>query len=44
MKAKKLRAAVIMLILFMLITAVGFSVKANSQTMGEFNVQINLKQ
>ena len=43
MKAKKLRAAVIMLILFMLITAVGFSVKANSQTTGEFNVQINLK-
>lgn len=43
MKARNLRAVVIALILFVLLTAVGFSVKANTKTTGEFNVQINLK-
>ena len=43
MKARNFRAVVITLILFVLLMAMGFSVKANSQTTGEFNVQINLK-
>ena len=43
MKTRKRKAIVITVILLMLLTAVGFSVKANTKTTGEFNVQINLK-